>query len=353
MFNFLLVFFSLIFLLALHEFSHFLAAKKFGISVEEFGIGYPPRIFGKKFGETFYSINLLPLGAFVKIEEKGEKSFYSQPLLRRMFVVLAGVVSFWLIACIIFIFLFKFGAPVAISDEEISNTAKLQIINIAKNSPAEDAKLQIGDTIKEIRIKDLVFKIEKTKQLQEIIQKHKGERMILKIERGKEIFDVEVVPRVNPPPGEGPIGIVFVRIDIKKYPLLKSISEGMKTTGNLTVEIFKGYFGAFKNLFRGVSPQVELIGTVGTFNIMYQTSKMGLVYFFNLLAVISVYLAVFNSFPIPALDGGRLLFLLIEGIRKKPISRETENKIITVSFGILIMLAIIITIKDFNKILKQ
>jgi regulator of sigma E protease len=339
--------------MALHEFSHFLAAKRSGIYVEEFGIGFPPRIFGKKLGETLYSINLLPLGAFVKIEEKGEKGFYSQPLSKRIIVVLAGVISFWIISFIIFTLLFKFGAPVAISDEEVSDTAKVQIIEVAKNSPAEIAGLKIGDTIKEIKIQNLTFKIEKTQPLKDLIQEHKGERIVLKIERGKETFDVEVIPRVNPPQGQGPIGIAFTRVDIKKYPLLKSIFEGIKTTVSLTFEIIKGYFLVLKNLFRGVSPQVEFIGTIGAFNIMYQTSKIGLVYFFNLLAIISIYSAIFNSLPIPALDGGRFLFLLIEGIRKRPISRETENKITTISFGILVILVILTAIKDISKILKQ
>jgi regulator of sigma E protease len=117
MVNFFLVFFSLIFLIILHELSHFLAAKKFGGPIEEFGIGYPPRIFGKKFGGTFYSLNLLPFGAFVRLSgEIGEGSFSSLSLSKRMVIVLAGVVSFWIIASFIFIFLFKLGMPTVISD---------------------------------------------------------------------------------------------------------------------------------------------------------------------------------------------------------------------------------------------
>jgi regulator of sigma E protease len=336
----------------LHEFSHFLAAKKSGVFVEEFGIGYPPRIFGRKIGGTLYSINLLPFGAFVRVEgEIGEGSFSRQPLSKRIIIVLAGVISFWIIASIIFIFLFKFGMPLSISDDEFSNTAKVQIVKVAKNSPAEIAGLKVGDTIREFKIQNSKFKIERIKELQELTQKYKGEKVILKIERGKEIFEIEITPRINPPEGEGPMGIVLARMDIKKYPLLKSIFEGIKMTGELTFAIIKGYFLAIKNLFKGIPTGVEMIGPVGIFDIMYQTSKIGIIYFFNLLATISIYLAIFNILPIPPLDGGKLLFLLIEGIRKKPVSPETEKKVTAFFFGILLLLAILVTIKDISKII--
>lgn len=352
MLNFFLVFLSLFFLIILHELSHFLAAKKSGVFVEEFGIGYPPRIFGRKIGDTLYSINLLPFGAFVKVEgEIGEGSFSRQPLSKRIIIVLAGVISFWIISSLIFIFLFKIGMPVAISDEEFSSTAKVQIVGVAKNSPAQIARLKPGDVIKKFKIQDKEYKIEKVKELQDLTQRHTGEKVILAIERGKEIFEIEITPRTNPPEGEGPMGIVLARMDIKKYPLLKSIFEGIKMTGELTFAIIKGYFLALKNLFKGIPTGVEMIGPVGIFDIMYQTSKIGIIYFFNLLATISIYLAIFNILPIPPLDGGKLLFLLIEGIRKKPVSPETEKKVTAFFFGILLLLAIWVTIKDISKII--
>jgi regulator of sigma E protease len=352
MLNFLLVFFSLFFLIILHEFSHFLAAKKSGVFVEEFGIGYPPRIFGKKIGETLYSLNLLPFGAFVKLEGKiGDKGFSGQPLSKRIIIVLAGVISFWVISSLIFIFLFKIGMPIAISDEEFSSTAKVQIVEVAKNSPAEIAGLKVGDVIKEFKIQGSKYKIEKVKELQDLTQKYKGEKVVLTIERGKEIFEVEITPRINPPRGEGPMGIVLARMDIKKYPLLKSIFEGIKMTGGLTFAIIKQYFLAIENSFKGIPTGVEMTGPVGIFNIMYQTSKIGRIYFFNLLATISIYLAIFNVLPIPALDGGKLLFLAIEGIRKKAVSPETEKKVTAFFFGILVILAILVTIKDIKQLL--
>jgi regulator of sigma E protease len=359
MLNFLIAIFSIVFLAILHEFSHFIVAKKSGVFVEEFGIGYPPRIFGKKFGETIYSINLLPFGAFVKLSGELERtqdkrSFSAQPIFKRFLIAFAGVLSFWIISAIIFSILFYFGNPVAISDEEDSLlvSPKVQIAGISPNSPAEKAGLVIGDTIKEFKVKDSNFKIEKVKELQELTQKYKGEKIILTIERGKEIFEVEIIPRVSPPEGEGPMGLVLVRTAIKKYPWSKAIWQGISTTGDLTFNIILGYFQAIKNVFKGLPSGVQMMGPVGIFHLTIQASRLGLSYFLNFLALISIYLAIFNVLPIPAVDGGKILFLTIEAIKKKPISQETEQKITAFCFGILILMAIFISIKDITRILK-
>ncbi|KPJ55022.1 hypothetical protein AMJ49_07285 [Parcubacteria bacterium DG_74_2] len=158
----LIVFFSIISLLALHEFGHFIIAKKFGVRVDEFGIGYPPRLFGKKYGETLYSLNLLPLGAFVKIygdeaeplvqdksqtKKKDPQSFSSKPIWQRSLVLLGGVVAFWIIAAVLLSFVFIIGTPQAISDDIQNPDAKVLITAIAPDSPAQKAGLIPGDTI--------------------------------------------------------------------------------------------------------------------------------------------------------------------------------------------------------------
>mgnify|MGYP000325785761 CR=1 FL=1 len=353
MFYIFLVFLSLIFLIILHELSHFIAAKKSGLQVEEFGIGYPPRLFARKFGGTVYSLNLIPLGAFVKLPgEIGEGGFSSLPLFKRMIIVLAGVISFWIIAWVIFSFVFLMGIPASISDEEFSREAKVMIVDVAKNSPAQMANLKVGDVILKVKTKEGEFIISKVKDFQDAIQKFKGEKVILSIERNKNVFDAEIVPRIQTPPNEGPVGVYIVRTEVKKYSFLQAIFEGLKTTGNWTLEVIKGYIFVIKNITKGASSQVELMGPVGIVNILYQTSQIGLNYFLNLLAIISIHLAIFNLLPIPALDGGKFLFLVIEGIRKKPINPVIEYKITALSFLILIILAILVTFKDVMKIFE-
>ena len=139
-------FFSIIALMVLHEFGHFILAKKFGVKVEEFGVGYPPRIFGKKFGETIYSLNLLPFGAFVKIYGETERtedpwSFGGKPIWQRALVILGGVVSFWVISFVLFSVVMSLGLPVGIEDEDTAGfkNPKVQIYEISQGSPAEKA----------------------------------------------------------------------------------------------------------------------------------------------------------------------------------------------------------------------
>lgn len=160
-FTIIIVFLSLIGLMVIHEFGHFVIAKKCGVKVEEFGIGYPPRIIGKKIGQTLYSLNLLPFGAFVKIqgEEGGiesAQSFSQKPIWQRASIVIGGVASFWLISAILLSVVFGIGTFQAISDDEQVANPKVQIIAVAPDSPAEAAGIKVGDTIKKFSIPELL-----------------------------------------------------------------------------------------------------------------------------------------------------------------------------------------------------
>jgi len=353
----IIAFISLIGLTVIHELGHFILAKRFGVKVEEFGIGYPPRLFGKKFGETIYSLNLLPFGAFVKIygEEGGienYRSFSQKPIWQRMLIVLGGVLSFWIVSILLLSLVMGLGAPTAISDEENGSQrdAKIQIAAIASDSPAEKAGIKPGDTIKQLTINNQQLTINKVKEIQELTEKHKGEEVTLTLQRGKEIFDVSLVPRINPPSGEEAMGVALVRTAIKSYPWWQSGWQGIKATFNLTLAVIEGWSGAIKNIVKGESSGVQLMGPVGIFSLFNQAGQMGVNYFLQFIAVISVYIALFNILPIPAVDGGKLLFLIIEAIRKKPISPKIEQNITTVFFALLIMMMIWVTIKDVARL---
>ena len=369
----IVAFISLIGLTVIHELGHFILAKRFGVKVEEFGIGYPPRLFGKKFGETIYSLNLLPFGAFVKIygEEGGGdeadassstfanarvienyRSFSQKPIWQRMLIVLGGVLSFWIVSILLLSLVMGLGAPTAISDEENGSLrdAKVQIAAIASGSPAEKAGIKPGDTIKQLTINNQQLTINKVKEVQELTERYKGEEVTLTIKRGKEIFDVSLVPRINPPSGEGAMGVALVRTAIKSYPWWQSGWQGVKATFNLTLAVIEGWSGAIKNIIKGESSGVQLMGPVGIFSLFNQAGQMGVNYFLQFIAVISVYIALFNILPIPAVDGGKLLFLIIEAIRKKPISPKIEQNITTFFFALLIMMMIWVTIKDISRI---
>jgi regulator of sigma E protease len=351
----LIIFFTLIGLLVLHEFGHFILAKKFGVQVEEFGIGYPPRIFGKKIGQTLYSLNLLPFGAFVKITGEEERvkeprSFSQKPIWQRALILLGGVVSFWIVAFLIFSVLSAtWGLPTAIPDEFQGNISKarVQIVGISPNSPAQRAQLKPGDIIEEFKIQNSKFKIEKIKNLQGLIQTYKGKEITLVVRRGKKIFEVSLIPRVSPPKGEGAIGIALVRAANLKYPWYQAPFQGIKVTAQQTYQIPVILGRVLARSIRGEKVEgVRFMGPIGIGNMMRQSLEMGLDNFLMLVGIISIWLALFNLFPIPALDGGKLLFLLIEGIRKRPVSQLVEQRITAFFFFALIILMIFVTIND-------
>ncbi len=355
----IIAFISLIGLIILHELGHFILAKKFGVKVEEFGIGYPPRIFGKKFGETLYSINLLPFGAFVRMPGEIEKiedhrSFSAQPIGKRILIVLGGVISFWLIAAILLSIVMGIGAPTAISDNDNGalKDVKVQIAAIIPGSSAEIAGMRIGDTISSIglKTKNEKLKIRKVKEVQEFVQAHRGEEITLTIQRGEKVFDLKLIPRVSPPEGEGAMGVALIRTAIKIYPWWQAPWQGIRETFNLTMAVLEGWIQAIRNIIKGLPSGVQLMGPVGIFNLFTQVANLGVNYFLQFIAMISIYLALFNILPIPTVDGGKLLFLGIEAIRKKAISQKVEQNITAVFFALLIFLMVWITIKDIVRI---
>jgi regulator of sigma E protease len=353
----IIAFISLMGLMVLHEFGHFILAKRFGVDVEEFGIGYPPRIFGKKIGETIYSINALPFGAFVKIRGEiggieSSRNFSGKPIWQRVLIVIGGVVSFWIISAILLSFVMGFGAPTAISDEENGRliNPKVQIVAVVSGSPAEIAGIKAGDAIKKISIGDLQISTDKVKEVQNFIITHKGEKITLTIERGKEVFTTSLISRVSPPSGEGPMGVALARTAIKSYPWYQAIWRGILGAYNLTIAVIQGWTQALTNVSQGLPSGVELMGPVGIFSLFTQVSQLGINYFLQFVAMISIYLALFNILPIPSVDGGKLLFLGIEAIRKRPVSERTEQKVTTFFFSLLILLMIFVTIKDVIRI---
>jgi len=359
-FTIIIAFVSLIGLMILHEFGHFVVAKRFGVKVEEFGIGYPPRLFGKRIGETIYSLNLIPFGGFVRMygEEKDIKdprSFTGKPIWQRTLIIIGGVVAFWVIAAILLTIVFGLGAPTAVSDEENGNLIdpKVQIMAVASNSPAEKTGLKTGDTIVNLKFQILKIKTDKVKEVQEFIEAHKGKEITLSIQRGKDIFDISLIPRVEPPKDEGAMGVALVRTAIKAYPWYQSPIQGILATGNLTIAIVQGWGRILGSLLKGegMPSGVKIAGPVKIFIMIGESVRLGLVNFLSFIAMISVAVALFNILPIPALDGGKILFLGIEAVRKKPVSQKIEQNITVAFFMILIALMVLVTIKDITKII--
>ncbi len=348
---------SLVALMVLHEFGHFIIAKKFGVKVEEFGIGYPPKIWAKKFGGTLYSINLIPFGAFVRILGESEKnnssdSYSQKPFWQKSLIILGGVVSFWIVSAVIFTFIMAKGFPTQIEDADQGNLVnpKVQIIALAPESPAEVAGIKIGDTITNLKSQSSELKTDKVKAVQDFIDGNKGKQITLTIQRGKETVDISTTPRILPPEGEGPLGIALVRTAIKSYPWHIAPIEGVKTTISLTKLALEGWITAIVKLVKKEPTGVQLMGPVGIFSLFVQAGGLGYIYFLQLIAVISIFVALFNILPIPATDGGKLMFLIIEKIKGKPLSQKFTQNTELAFFSLLIILMIFITIKDVQRL---
>lgn len=366
---FIIAFLCLIVLMIIHEFGHFIIAKKFGIRVDEFGIGYPPRIFGKKVGETIYSINLIPLGAFVRIygEEGGVddyRSFTSLKIWKRVLIIIGGVAAFWATAIVIFSVVFAMGADLPVGDEVAMGltNARVNVVMVSPDSPASQAGLKIGDTLLTIEglnyingptsgylAEPEILQLATVADFQNFTKSHAGELVKLTVQRGQEKFDVELTPRIYPPSGQGAVGIGLQRMAtlIQKYPIYQAPIEGAIYTWQTTVVSVRGLYSVFANLFsgKGAPAGSEFAGPLGITVFLANAASYGPGFFLYFIGTISVLIAIFNLFPIPALDGGKLVFLLIEKIKGKPVSVKVEQVITVIFFSILIALSIFITIK--------
>ncbi len=334
-----LIFLSI--LVLVHEFGHFIAAKRFGLFVEEFGIGLPPRIYGKKIGETIYSINALPIGGFVKIagengEEDADKKipservFFNLKIWRRIIIIIAGVTMNFILGWVLISVIFAVGVPQAVF-----------ITQVQSNTPAAQAGVQVNDKIVGFTsVDDLI----------NYINQNKGKQIDLKVERNGEKLDFKMTPRTNPPPGEGSLGIGMVQSGQQKESVLKSVWDGLKSAGQMFSIIFVGIFTLIKLAILGRSPLQNITGPVGIVKLTAQFSHLGLIYLTQLLALISVNLAAINIFPFPALDGGRLLFLIIEKIKGSPLPKKFESYANAVGMALLLLLIAIITYKDITRL---
>lgn len=350
----ILAFISVIILVSLHELGHFLTAKKFGVKVEEFGIGYPPKLFGKKIGETLYSVNLLPFGAFIRISEEDRSqpsSFSAKPLWQRALIIFNGAASFWLVAAILFSIVFMVGAPTVISDSEANvPDTKVQISMVYPESPADTSGLKVGDIIKKLKSDISEAEITKVATVQEFIDNNLGKEITLTIKRGNNVFETKAVPRTSPPPGQKALGIGLARTGLKSYPFYLSLFQGIKSTFEMTVMIIKTYAFSLAQLFKGAPTGLQLMGPVGIVGLLSQGASMGISYFLQMIGLLSINVAIINLLPIPAFDGGKLFFLGLEGLRKKPVSQKLEERITFVFFSLLIILMVFVSIKDIRNL---
>ncbi|MEK7624353.1 MAG: site-2 protease family protein [Patescibacteria group bacterium] len=335
------IFLAIIFIsviLLLHELGHFWLAKISGVKVEEFGFGFPPRIWAKKIGETEYSFNWLPLGGFNKINEE---SFNRQPANRRALILAGGIIANVFLGWLFFSLVFMIGSkPLVI------------VSDLAPNSPAALAGIQKNDAIISVNSsKETLATPFSGQMFIEFVNRYRGEILTLKISRAGETINFQAMSRKTPPEGEGSLGIAIVDAGIPAKPFGQSLIEAFKTTGQVIGLSFLGIYRLATQAFTKPAVLDALTGPIGVVALAGQIGKISFAYFLQIMAFISLGFAVFNALPFPALDGGHLLFILIEKIKGSPIPAKIKGLINGISFGLLLILMIFVTIKDIKGLL--
>lgn len=337
-------------LILVHELGHFIMARRAGIWVEEFGIGLPPRIIGKKMGETLYSLNLLPFGGFVRLHgentkegvTKPKRAFINKNKITRSTVVIAGVVANFILAILAF--------SVVYSVSGIPREADIvKIVQVANGSPAADAGISVDDIVKSVDGNE----VKSTGQFVNLIEERKGDTVLLSIDNGLAIRELSINPRSDPPEGQGPIGVTVTATEIYFPPWWQrpfiGIYYGFREALFWGSTVILGFVKIFRDLLSGSAPK-EIAGPVGIFAITSQAVQFGTLTLINFLGILSVNLAILNIMPFPALDGGRLFFIGIETLFGRRIVPKVEAAIHTVGMVILILLLIAITAHDIQRI---
>ncbi|MBX4187712.1 MAG: RIP metalloprotease RseP [Candidatus Doudnabacteria bacterium] len=344
-------------LVFVHELGHFVMAKRSGMKVEEFGFGFPPRIFGIKKGETIYSINWIPVGGFVKImgedgnDTVNPQSFASKGFWPRFATLIAGVTMNVIFAWVILSIAMGIGLPTVITESEhIPDSAKINnpsivFSGVKKDSPADVAGLKVGDKILAVNGEQ----VDSIEEMQTLTKNRGGQETNFTVSRGNESIDKTLTPRQSPPEGEGPLGVSLDVVAQVAYPWYEVPFRGAVATWNLLFGTISAFVTVIDQWLSGNSVGDQLSGPVGIAVLTRDVAQLGFIYLLQFTALLSINLAVVNAVPFPALDGGRILFLVIEKIRGKKLPETAEGVANTIGFALLILLMVFVTVRDFGR----
>ncbi len=353
-----IIFIILIFsaLVIAHEWGHFIVARRNGVKVDEFGIGFPPKIFSRKTKLTEYSINLLPLGGFVRLkgedsDDKSKDSFAAKPYKARAKIVMAGVGINFLIAYVIVVILLIFGIPALLPSGFVKigpikpssvQTSSLTTLSVNKDSAADKAGIKAGSEILKANGNDL----KTSDDLQNFTKQNAGKNVELQIKQSGEIKNVNV--QLASDGSKGYLGIAAQPIELARYNPLSALVAAFIVIVQLAI-LTVSAFGSFIAGLFSAKVSSDVAGPVGIVSIFGGVVQFGWRYVLAFIASISLSLAVINSLPIPALDGGRLLLMTLTRMGVK-ITPEFESKLHFTGFILLIILIVIVTISDISRL---
>lgn len=335
-------------LVLIHEFGHFIVAKKSGVRVEKFSFGFGPKLASIKRGDTEYIISAIPLGGYVKMagddpgeELKGEKwEFLSKKISERFWIIFAGPALNYVLAFLIFSVIFMFGSP----------TLTTEVGSLLKDYPAQKSGMLEGDRI----IKVDGSQVKYWEDMTLMIHKHVEGPVKLTFERKGETLDLEIQPVIKDVKDifgkTQKIALLGIapsqKIENVKYGFFQSFGMGFKKLMNLTAITYKALWLIVTG---GMSLKESVTGPIGIFIMTGKAAQMGIIYLVHLMGLLSASLAIFNLLPLPVLDGGHILFLMIEKVRGRPLSLKTQEIISNIGVAFLILLTVFIFYSDIMK----
>jgi len=360
-------------LVLVHEMGHFVTARRAGIKVDEFGFGLPPRIVGfykdennkwqrvglktKETGRTIWSVNWLPLGGFVKIKgEQGEAStdtdsFVNKSVWRRIWVISAGVTMNLFLAVVLLSIGFAVGVPQTIDSQNLPagvrvRDRQIRVVEILSESPAAKAEVKTADTIKSIDGQEFTA----VEAVQEYLAGKTDTPVTIVLRRGNEELTKELTPQTLAETQKVGIGVALIQTAIISYPWYTAWWHGLVETFKMIGGIIFAFFLMIKNLIISHQLVGEVYGPIGIATLVGDAARLGFLYALQFTAILSIIIAVINFLPFPSLDGGRVFFLVLEGLRKKPVNQKLENLMHNIGFALLMILLLLVTFKDIARL---
>ncbi len=329
--------FFLSILIIFHEFGHLLMARKIGLQVEEFSIGFPPRVFSKKIKDTIYSVGLILFGGFVKLkgedDPEDKEGFWYLPPSKRLLIVVGGVLFNFILAYFLISLSLLFGYP--------TESQKIFVAGFL-NKNSQGAKLfKLGDEILGIEFNNQYYQFNDPLEFSRFLKKYQGQKLKIIFLRDNQKLSAEVIP---------PVGFYIANFALRKHSFPYNFLIGLKETFLAFKRILKGFVVVIKSFFTKEKINLEIVGPIGIYNLFDNFKNFGLGYILYFVAILSLNLVIINSLPFPALDGGRGIFILLEIVRGKKIDFKTEEIIHKIGFAFLFALLILVTIKDIYKL---